>query len=77
VPPVRPSLIPRARLLQKLDQGLHLGAKLTLISAPAGFGKTTLITEVDGVAEHDAHAHKKYLQQAECEQPAYGRQPGR
>jgi LuxR family maltose regulon positive regulatory protein len=30
---------------QRLDEGLRLGRKLTLISAPAGFGKTTLVTE--------------------------------
>lgn len=35
------SLIPRPHLIEKLNQGLH--RKLTLISAPAGFGKTTLI----------------------------------
>jgi LuxR family maltose regulon positive regulatory protein len=44
-PPLRPSRTPRPRLQEKLDQGLHLGGKLTLISAPAGFGKTTLVTE--------------------------------
>lgn len=39
----RPSLVPRPRLIARLNQGLH--GKLTLISAPAGFGKTTLVTE--------------------------------
>ncbi len=43
VPRLRPSLVPRPHLIQKLNQGLH--RKLTLISAPAGFGKTTLIAE--------------------------------
>ena len=33
----------RPRLLERLDDGLH--RKLTLISAPAGFGKTTLVSE--------------------------------
>lgn len=42
-PPVRPELVSRLRLLARLDQGLH--RKLTLISAPAGFGKTTLLGE--------------------------------
>ncbi len=41
-PPARPELVLRPRLLTVLDQALH--APLTLISAPAGFGKTTLIT---------------------------------
>ncbi|MFN2108614.1 MAG: hypothetical protein ACK2UI_03045, partial [Anaerolineae bacterium] len=45
IPPLRPNLVPRARLVERLKQGLELGHKLTLISAPAGFGKTTLIAE--------------------------------
>jgi LuxR family maltose regulon positive regulatory protein len=43
IPPARPELISRPRLLQQLNDGLH--RKLTLISAPAGFGKTTLVSE--------------------------------
>lgn len=42
IPPLRPNLIPRSRLINHLNQGLFLGQRLTLISAPAGFGKTTL-----------------------------------
>jgi LuxR family maltose regulon positive regulatory protein len=45
IPPLRPNLVPRLRLIEQLNQGLHLGHKLTLISAPAGFGKTTLVSE--------------------------------
>ena len=45
VPPLRPSLVPRPRLIAQLDEGLRLGRKLTLISAPAGFGKSTLLSE--------------------------------
>ncbi len=45
VPPVRPNLVPRARLLARLDEGLHQNHKLTLVSASAGFGKTTLVSE--------------------------------
>ena len=41
VPPTRPELVSRPRLLERLNAGL--GRKLTLISAPAGFGKTTLV----------------------------------
>ena len=37
-------LIQRNRLLERLHQGMARGAKLTFVSAPAGFGKTTLIT---------------------------------
>src|SRR6266581_4873309 len=36
-------LVPRQRLLERL--GVGAGSALTLISAPAGFGKTTLLTE--------------------------------
>ncbi|MBN8634391.1 MAG: AAA family ATPase [Anaerolineae bacterium] len=41
-PPPRPNLVVRSRLFARLDEGLR--RKLTLISAPAGFGKTTLIS---------------------------------
>jgi LuxR family maltose regulon positive regulatory protein len=52
IPPPRPNLVHRARLIARLNEGLQ--RKLTLVSAPAGFGKTTLLSEwVDG-----------------CEQPA-------
>ena len=43
IPPTRPDLVPRPRLIEQLTDGLH--RKLTLISAPAGFGKTTLVGE--------------------------------
>jgi len=42
VPPLRASMVSRPQLIERLNQGLQLGRKLTLISAPAGFGKTTL-----------------------------------
>ncbi len=48
-PPIRPELVPRPRLIERLNAGLRqnqgFGRKLTLISAPAGFGKTTLVSE--------------------------------
>ena len=62
IPPVRPELVSRPRLIERLNaalvldplswgqrtqgdkyRGLH--RKLTVISAPAGFGKTTLLSE--------------------------------
>ena len=43
IPPPRPKIVLRPRLIEKLNEGLH--RKLTLISAPAGFGKTTLLSE--------------------------------
>jgi LuxR family maltose regulon positive regulatory protein len=39
---LNPSLVHRPRLTERLNEGLH--GKLTLISAPAGFGKTTLVS---------------------------------
>lgn len=41
-PQPRPGTIPRPHLIQQLNQGLH--GKLTLVTAPAGYGKTTLVT---------------------------------
>ncbi len=38
-------MVPRPRLIERLNEGLPAGHKLTLISAPAGFGKTTLVSE--------------------------------
>ena len=55
IPPVRPELVSRPRLIERLNAGLprhcaslsegRFARKLTLISAPAGFGKTTLVSE--------------------------------
>lgn len=39
IPPPRPKVVLRPRLLERLDEGLS--HKLTLVAAPAGFGKTT------------------------------------
>jgi LuxR family maltose regulon positive regulatory protein len=41
-PPIRPEVVPRPRLIEYLNAGLD--RKLTLVSAPAGYGKTTLIS---------------------------------
>ena len=43
-PPASAKIVLRPRLIERLNEGLH-GRKLTLISAPAGFGKTTLVSE--------------------------------
>src|SRR5688572_24279014 len=45
IPPPRPKVVSRPRLIEQLNEGLSSGRKLTLISAPAGFGKTTLVSE--------------------------------
>ena len=43
IPPVRPELVPRPHLIERLNAGLQ--CQLTLVSAQAGSGKTTLIAE--------------------------------
>jgi LuxR family maltose regulon positive regulatory protein len=43
IPPARPKAVLRPHLFKRLNQGLD--NKLILISAPAGFGKTTLLSE--------------------------------
>lgn len=45
IPLPRPDLVPRPCLIERLNEGLERGCKLSLISAPAGFGKTTLVSE--------------------------------
>ena len=45
VPPPRPGAVLRPRLIARLNEGLAAGRRLTLISASAGFGKTTLVSE--------------------------------
>ena len=45
IPPPRPKIVLRPRLIERLNEGLSSGHKLTLISASAGFGKTTLVSE--------------------------------
>jgi LuxR family maltose regulon positive regulatory protein len=43
IPPPQPKVVVRPSLIERLNKGLH--RKLSLISAPAGFGKTTLLSE--------------------------------
>jgi LuxR family maltose regulon positive regulatory protein len=43
IPRGRPTLVPRPRLTERLEHGVK--GKLTLVSAPAGFGKTTLLAD--------------------------------
>ena len=45
IPLVRASLVSRPRLIKALALGWNQGRKLTLVSAPAGYGKTTLIAD--------------------------------
>jgi LuxR family maltose regulon positive regulatory protein len=45
LPQPRPGLVQRPRLIARLDEGLSQDCRLTLISASAGFGKTTLVSD--------------------------------
>src|SRR5215210_192767 len=52
IPPPQPKVILRPRLIERLNEGLH--RKLTLVSAPAGFGKTTLLGEWVAACERES-----------------------
>ncbi|MEJ2510580.1 MAG: hypothetical protein P8Y72_03180, partial [Anaerolineales bacterium] len=43
IPITRPGIVARPELVYKLDAGMK--RKLILVSAPAGYGKTTLLAE--------------------------------
>ena len=45
VPAFPEQAVRRPRLVRQLSEGLALGRRLTLVSAPAGYGKTTLLSE--------------------------------
>src|SRR5262245_23231384 len=49
LPPARPGLVTRPRLVARIQAGLM--GKLLLIAAPAGFGKTTLLADWLGQKE--------------------------
>ncbi|MGD8603455.1 MAG: LuxR C-terminal-related transcriptional regulator [Anaerolineales bacterium] len=44
IPPLAPNFLPRKRLYEALDIALQPIKRLTLISAPAGYGKTSLVS---------------------------------
>lgn len=52
VPLPRSRMVSRSHLIEQLNEGLR--RKLTLISAPAGFGKTTLVSEWIAACERPA-----------------------
>ena len=45
IPPAPADLVPRPHLLRALDAARESPQRLILVSAPAGFGKTTLVAE--------------------------------
>jgi LuxR family maltose regulon positive regulatory protein len=44
-PTSAPRRVPRPHLIRRLDEGLASGRRITLVSAPAGFGKSTCVSE--------------------------------
>ncbi len=69
IPPLHPNLVPRPRLVQLLNEGLYTKRKLTLVSAPAGFGKTTLV--IDWLNEIDYPAAWLSLDEADNDLPRF------
>ena len=69
IPPLRLGLVARPRLVQSLSHGLHKGCKLTLVSAPAGFGKTTLV--VDWLKQNKLDAAWLSLDEADNDLPRF------
>jgi LuxR family maltose regulon positive regulatory protein len=71
IPQPRPHghTVSRPRLIKRLDEGLRLCHKLTLISAPAGFGKTTLLSEwiSEGARDRDATRRAKSTETQACD----------
>ena len=45
IPPPRENVVRRPHLIERLNEGLRRTRRVTLVSAPAGFGKTTLLSE--------------------------------
>ena len=67
VPRLRRGLVARPRLSERLSRGAE--SKLTLISAPAGFGKTTLLAEWLAAAPADERS-VAWLSLDQTRQPA-------
>jgi len=56
IPSNRAGLVPRPRLIEQLNEGVRRGCRLTLVSAPAGYGKTTLVSEwVSEISSDNSH----------------------
>ncbi len=61
-PARRPRLVARPRLAEQLDTTLDAGHRLTLVSAPAGFGKTTLLSDwLAHIAERETRTRVGWL----------------
>ncbi|MCP4164963.1 MAG: hypothetical protein GY759_03595 [Chloroflexi bacterium] len=58
-PPIVSPLVSRLRLIRDMEHGSRVGQQLTLVSAPAGFGKTTLVC--DWIIRHQPDSHVVWL----------------
>ncbi|MBI4926778.1 MAG: AAA family ATPase, partial [Anaerolineae bacterium] len=45
IPPLQAQFVPRPDLIQRLNEAIQWDHRLVLVSAPAGYGKTTLVNE--------------------------------
>jgi LuxR family maltose regulon positive regulatory protein len=62
VPPPRANAVARSRLTDELDAGIRSGRKLTLVSAPAGFGKTSMLSEwIAGIRQREPERRVAWL----------------
>lgn len=62
VPAPRARAVSRPALIERLNEGLRAGRKLTLISAPAGFGKSSVLAEwIAGIHEVNASVRVAWL----------------
>lgn len=60
IPPQRVGIVARPLLLEQLDTSFRAGRKLTIVSPPAGYGKTTLVTEwLANLQSDNEHPHLK------------------
>jgi len=61
-PARRSQAVARTRLAERLEATLAAGHRLTLVSAPAGFGKTTVLSDwVAGLGQKDPGARTAWL----------------
>lgn len=71
IPPPRPEMVARPRLVERLKAGLAAGRKLTLVSASAGFGKTTLVSEWTAALTPEAKVGWLSLEEADSDPPRF------
>ena len=74
VPPPRPNLVPRPRLVAQVQSGMT--GKLTLLAAPTGFGKTTLLSDwLASLSAEFPDLRSEVVQSAQPRTPDSSRQP--